>query len=365
MSILARYFVASYFRLFVATLAVSTLAIVVVEMLVNFDKIFGTRGFGDAAAPAIWSVVSYLFLRIPSYYLRDLIPISSFSAAFLCMGLPARRSEITAARAGGISPRRLALPVLMAAMVVSGLSLAVNETLVQEATRRWSRLGIGGERITYRQGTFWYRRGDRIYNVAEADPDTRRLRGVRVFELDPGGRLLRAIRAGSVQVLAGERWEFSKPVVHSFRANRPDLGPRIELLPSLNLEVGSQRDLQLLSSQASGLGLADLFDAIAAKREAGRSVRRELALLQRRLSEPLACLLLALLAIPVGFGVERSRNLAVSALWGICWLAAFQATRVTGNLIVSATTPIATLLPWLTLALFSALGTRQLLKVPR
>ena len=231
--------------------------------------------------------------------------------------------------------------------------------------RRWSRLGIGGERIAYRQGSFWYRRADRIYNVWEADPDTRRLRGVRVYELDPGGRLLRAIRASSVDVKDGERWEFTKPVVHTFRAGRPELGPRIELLPSLSLEVGSQRDLQLLSSQASGLGLAELFDSIAAKREAGRPVTRDLTLLQRRLSEPLACLLLALLAIPVGFGVERSRNLAVSALWAILWLAAFQATRVTGNLMLSATSPIAALLPWLTLAIFSALGTRELLKVPR
>ena len=363
MSILARYFAASYFRLFAATLAVSTLAIVVVEMLVNFDKVFGANGLG--AASAIQGVLSYLFLRIPSYYLRDLIPISSFAAAFLCVGLPARRSEITAVRAGGISPRRLALPILLAAAAVSAFSFLLNETVVLDASQRWSRLGLGGARIAYRQGSFWYRRGDRIYNVWEADPEKQTLRGVRVYELDPGGRLLRAIRASSVHVAEGDRWEFAKPVVHSFRAGRPASGPTIELLPTLSLEVGSPRDLQLLSTQASALGAADLLDSIAAKRAAGRSITRDAVLLQRRISEPLSCLLLALLALPAGFGVERSRNLAVSALFGVLWLAAFQALRVGGNLMISATSPIAAALPWVTLALFAALGTRELLRVPR
>ncbi len=365
MSILARYFVASYFRLFAATFAVSTLAIVVVEMLVSFDKIFGTRGLADATAPAIQSVLSYLFLRIPSYYLRDLIPVSAFAAAFLAMGLPARRSEITAARAGGISPRRLAIPVLLAAACVSAFSLVVNETLVQEATRRWSRLGIGGERIAFQQGTFWYRRGDRIYNIWEADPDARLLRGVRVYELDAGGRLLRAIRASAVRVEAGERWDFQKPVVHTFAAGRPERSPRIDALPSLSLEVGSQRDLQLLSSQASALGLWELSQSIAAKRDAGRSVTRDLTLFQRRLSEPWSCLVLALLAIPAGLSVERTRNLAVSALSGMLWLGAFQAFRVSGNLILSAATPAAVALPWIVCAVFAGIGTRQLLRVPR
>jgi lipopolysaccharide export system permease protein len=364
-SILARYFVASYFRLFAAALAVSTLAITVVEMLVNFDKIFSSHGLSSTTAPALRSAVSYLFLRIPSYYLRDLIPISAFAAAFLCVGLPARRSEITAARAGGISPLRIAVPVLCAATVLSGVSLAVNETFVLDATQRWSQLGLSGARIAFRQGSFWYRRGDRIYNIWEADPDRQRLRGVRVYELDAGGRLLRAIRASSARIAEGGRWEFEKPVVHTFRAGRPDRGPRIELLPSLSLEIGNRKDAELLSAQRSSLGLRDLYESLTAKRAEGRSATRDSALLQRRLTEPLACLLFALLAIPAGFRVERTRNIAVSALVGIVWLGAYQFLRISGNLMLAPTTAAAVLAPWVVFGAFAALGTRQLLRVPR
>ena len=79
-------------------------AIVIVDTLLNFDDIVeeyeGARG-----------IATYLFLRLPSYYLRDLIPITGFAAAFFCMGLPARRKEITALKAGGISPQRAAAPL--------------------------------------------------------------------------------------------------------------------------------------------------------------------------------------------------------------------------------------------------------------
>jgi lipopolysaccharide export LptBFGC system permease protein LptF len=176
---------------------------------------------------------------------------------------------------------------------------------------------------------------------------------------------LRAIRASSARVADGDRWEFEKPVVHSFRAGRPDLGPRVEILPSLAIEIGNQKDLTLLSAQRSSLGLRDLVESITAKRASGRSEARDNAQLQRRLTEPLACLIFALLALPAGFSVERTRNLAVSALFGIVGLGLYQVVRIGGNLMLSPTQPAAAIAPWAVAALFAAIGARQLLRVPR
>ena len=104
--ILSRYFVARFLRYFVAIFVASALGIATVEMLLNFDDMLkgghGTEG-----------VVTYLLLRIPSYYLRELVPICTFAAAFTTLGLAARWFESTAAKAGGISPYRLILPVLV------------------------------------------------------------------------------------------------------------------------------------------------------------------------------------------------------------------------------------------------------------
>ncbi len=98
MRILSRYFLASYLTLFVSILVSATLAIMVIEMMLNFDDILDHQ-------KGVKGVATYLFLRVPAYYLRDLLPVSSFAAVFFALGLPARAHEITAIKTGGISPR--------------------------------------------------------------------------------------------------------------------------------------------------------------------------------------------------------------------------------------------------------------------
>src|SRR4026207_1692925 len=115
-------------------------------MMVSFDHVIG---YGSGLA----GVASYLFLRLPSYYLPFLLPVGSFGASFLCLGLPARASEILAAktsgippaRAGGPPPARLAAPVIATAAVFSLLALLLNETVVLSATKRFEGTSDGGE----------------------------------------------------------------------------------------------------------------------------------------------------------------------------------------------------------------------------
>jgi lipopolysaccharide export LptBFGC system permease protein LptF len=194
--ILSRYFLVSYMKLFVAILFSSMVAVMVIEMMLNFDEVLehydGPIG-----------IASYLFFRIPTHYLRDLIPVSSFAAVFFCLGLPARAREITAIKSGGISPQRIGIPLLAAAFILSGIALLLNESVVLQATREWERLKNPGEEISFRQSSFWYHRGNTVYNVREADKKSKTLYGVSVFELDQNGRLIRSIRARLETTTAG------------------------------------------------------------------------------------------------------------------------------------------------------------------
>jgi lipopolysaccharide export LptBFGC system permease protein LptF len=81
--ILSRYFVVRFTSLFAAILFASTLTIVIVEMLLNLDDMLRTQ-------QGLVGVLQYLFLRIPSYYLRDLLPISAFAASFFTLAAAAR-----------------------------------------------------------------------------------------------------------------------------------------------------------------------------------------------------------------------------------------------------------------------------------
>ena len=160
---LSRYFATRYLGMFAVILVVSTVTIVIIEMLLNLDDML-SADHGPGAP------IQYLILRIPSYYLRELLPMTSFAAAFFTLGLSSHWYEIFAARAGGISPGRLVAPILIAAIFLAFASFVLGETWIINSTREWNRHETGGgAQISFREGSFWYQRGLAIYNIAEAD----------------------------------------------------------------------------------------------------------------------------------------------------------------------------------------------------
>ena len=358
MRILSRYFLVNYLSLFVAILASSIVAIVVIEMMLNFEDILEHHeGLGGIA--------SYLFLRIPSYYLRDLLPVSSFAAVLFGLGLPARAHEITAIKSGGIPPQRAVLPLLAGAAVLSAVTLVVNESLVLEASRAWNRRKNPGGEITFRRGSFWYHRGNAIYNVREADKESGTLYGVSVFELSAEGRLIKSIRADRVDVGDDSRWLFHDAVSRAFDPDQPAAPPDTRHLREWYRDVAAEKDLAMLEASAQTLSLPNLRDYIASRARDGRDIVRYRALLHSRLAEPLAVLVFALLAVPLGLAVEHTRSLATSALYGIVLISGFYVTRTTGEMFAASGFASATLSPWLNLTFFTGYGTWALLRMPR
>ena len=247
MRILSRYFVRGYLTYYAAILIVAFLVIALVEMMVNFDHAID---FGEGIA----GVASYLFLRLPSYYLPFLLPVGSFGASFLCFGLPARAREILAAKTSGIPPARMAAPVLATAAVFSILALVLTETVVLGTMRRFEGTADGGELFQSR-GAFWYQRGNTLFNVQAANRDTRTLQGVAIYERDVSGHLLRSVHADVAHIEADQRWRLENARFREFPRDDAEAAPRIESRESAWFDLGSGGDLALLGADPRSLSL--------------------------------------------------------------------------------------------------------------
>jgi lipopolysaccharide export LptBFGC system permease protein LptF len=346
---LSRSLVASYLFFFAAILSASLLAISIIELMLHFDDI-SVRGGGLAAT------LRWLGVRIPSYYLRDLLPLTSFAAALFCLGIPARHGEVGAAMAGGISPLRLALPVLGAALLVSGAALAVEETLVLRASRAWPGLEAAGDVLSHR-GPFWYHRDGRIYNVGSRERGGDSLRDVEIYELGPGGRLRARIRAERAQLDAERRWHLRGARRVSFDPQQPAAAPRIARLSELVLEPAP-----VPPADPGALALPALGEAIVRLEKAGSPALRERAVRHARLSDPLGVFVFALLAAPLGLGVERGRGLSACAVRGGAALGAWFGVRALGSLAVLAGVAWAVWTPWLLAGGFGLWGAAGLLR---
>lgn len=351
--ILTRYLIARFLSTFFALLIVSTMTIVIVEMMLNLgDMLQGERG--------LRAVAGYLFLRIPSYYLRDLVPIVAFAAAFFTLGSASRTLELLAIKAGGISLHRAAAPLLIVGLALTGATFVLNETWILEATRLWNQGDTKANPIAFRQGSFWYQRGRTIYNIGEADRTTNTLRGVRVYELGDRGRLIRSIEAERASFDDPERWLFHEPIVREFDrvdAERPPVTTRHPGDVALDLEQGSA--IALMNADVSTLSVAELREAIEQQQQSGREPTRTRALLHSRLAEPFAVLLFVVAGIPLGARVERAgtQGMTVSALYGIALVAGFFSLRSVGDTLTASGMLPPSPVPWLLLAGFFGFGT--------
>ncbi|MCH2171191.1 LptF/LptG family permease [Myxococcota bacterium] len=344
MRILSRYFLWSYLSLFFGTLFISVVTIVIVEMLVHFDVIFST-------ANQTRDILEHLFLRIPAFYLADLVPIASFLAAFLCTGIPARHHEFTAIKAGGISPLRVVIPILLASALLSGASLVANETLVLRASADWQRFGQPPGLVEYEQGVFWYRSGDDLFRVGEADAERRILSDVMVLQLDPQGHLVQTLRAPRVRIEGDHLWRFENSTTRTYDRASPNAPPRIERSKESALEIGSQRNLALLSADPAGLTLSQLYEYIELRDHDGRSSLRSEALLHSRATQPLLVFVFTLMALPLGLSVGPTRSFSIPAAQGAFLLAIFLTGRNAAGLAPDLTPAIP--LPWVFLFLFT------------
>lgn len=343
---LSRHLVARFVQLFFLVATVTALSLGVVELLLNVDDMLA---FGSGLSGAL----GYLRLRLASEYASYIVPLAAFLAAFSVCALAAYHREWTALKAGGVPLARFALPLLCCGAVTAVAAAVIHETWTVSARQQWARARDGDPNIRFKEGSFWYQRGNRIYRVAEADRGSRTLREVRVFERDPGGRLRRSLAAERVEILDERRWRFHDLVLRHFDPDRPTVPASIERAQSLVLEIADPRDRALMGADPATLGLVELLEFIETKEASGRDASPQWSVLYARFTDWVSVALLVAVAVPLGLGVDRTRNLGRSAAQATLVLVGFYALRNVSSVVsLQGLLPPAT--PWL--ALLAALA---------
>ncbi len=90
----------------------------------------------DVPFPAVARLVFY---SLPSIIALS-VPFSTLVGTLMAVGRLSADNEIVALRAGGFSLRRIFMPVLVLAVVLSGLSFVVNDILLPQGTLNFGRL---------------------------------------------------------------------------------------------------------------------------------------------------------------------------------------------------------------------------------
>jgi len=204
MKTLDRYIVRQFLTNFAILFVVLMSLFVVVDLIVDLDEfIQAGEAHADAWLGGRW--VATLGITV-GYYGPTVLLVYVFFNGLIVVGAMGftltslqRTRELTAMIASGVSLYRVAAPLLVTGLLLSALTLPVQEFILPpmapQLVRKKSQLKqIGDERE--RRPVFYAPAGGGDLLSAEAfDPDAGVLRGVQIHDRSPEGRTVRFVRA--------------------------------------------------------------------------------------------------------------------------------------------------------------------------
>lgn len=317
-----RYVISSFVSMFVPTMLSGLVIYIIADLTEIADDVLQNKPGWEV----VWDYYRYLSLQI-SY---EILPIMVLVATLVTFAMLSRASEVIAFKALGVSAYRLAIPALVAAFGLTLIAGVVQDEILPASGQRVAELKdrIQGRTVprTFIPSRQWIFGGDgrTMYHYLRFEPDQKRMTGLEVFEFDADRRLVRRITAdeavwtpdgwsltgGWIRVLEGAR------VTHFEKFVEPRLYPFAEPPSYFG---GESR----LPHQMRGSELRAKIDALEARGE--QAFELEVELHDKR-AYPFSAFVMALVALPFGFRLERKGalyGLGVALVLGMAFVATY------------------------------------------
>ncbi|RDC60512.1 Lipopolysaccharide export system permease protein LptG [Alteripontixanthobacter maritimus] len=303
---LAKLFVVRIF----AVLVMLVLVLMALDLLSTSGTILATPGNGQG------ELLTYAGLRVPQLVARFL-PYSVLLATLITLVTLNQNSEVIAMKAAGLSAHQVLAPLLLTALVTSGLSFAFNEVVVTRSTatlKAWEANEYGA--IPTDSGVranAYFTDGTNILSAATVSGrgEAISMTGVTWYARDSAGRIVDQLRAPSA-TYAGPGWRLLDPVRFNVETTKADRMDEIVVGDALTLE---QVELGRIDPDTQSFW--QLRDDIDRYDRVGRRTAELEAKWWHKLSGPLAAFLMPLLGAIAAFGLARSGQLFVRAVIGM------------------------------------------------
>ncbi len=306
MKLLHRYLLQHFLRVLLLSLG----AFIGIYLLIDFfEKI---SDFIDYQATG-GDYLTYLGNSIP-LICSQVLPLAILMSVVLTLGGLGRTNEVTAMRACGISLWRIVQPVMLLALLISGLLLLLNEYIVPHNARALNQLLEiklkGKDQLSLTRNEIWFRNDNKIINVRLADPGQGKLHGVTVFDLDENYRFSRRRDAGLV-IYRENFWRAADLTARKFDPVSGDL-LTTETLRDQQLELGrTPKDFASQELQNEELNFRQLSGLVKKLETEGLDATRHRVDMNTRLASPFTCLIMGFLGIPFALQKGRRNNIAL------------------------------------------------------
>ncbi len=322
------------------------------------------RAVSEAHAP-LWAAVEAFLWQVPSMVVLA-IPMAVLLGTLLTIARLSGDSEITAMKAGGITLLRVVVPFLVVGVVLSFITLLLQEGVVPYASARFTILEntVINRTSGYEGGVTVgadLPGGGRQMTFANAyDPQSRELLQVTLVQYDRGGNPVQIAFADRAMFEA-QRWILRNARVYRFEANGDTF---TSSTPALQVQLGEKpSDIakRAAGNDPQNMNRAEIADIVRSGQLSLAELRKYVMAYQEKLAQPFACFVFTLIALPFGLGSVRAGR-STTFGFGLAVLIVFiyyivqTAFSYAGEALLS----LAALAAWMPNIIFTAIGARRL-----
>jgi len=301
-------------------------------------------------------IVKLLVYRLPALLVLT-FPMSLLASSELAIGRLSTDGEITAMRAAGISLRRIVIPFVIAALVISILSFLINDYIVPEANRahqniiRENVLKRGPSHI--RQNVFFRDAENHYFYVNRFDEKNMIMQDIMVYEFT-GEKSPRTITTKKGEWVT-DTWKLENGTIYNY----DEEGKITYEMTFATMDIMVKEDLQkFFKNQRTPqeMNSKELKQQISILQQAGADTKSFEVDLHMKYSVPFSGLIFVLLGVPLGLQVKKggkSAGIIISIVLILVYYIFVSTARSFGNGGVLA--PV--LAAWLPNIIFAILGT--------
>jgi LPS export ABC transporter permease LptF/LPS export ABC transporter permease LptG len=352
-NILDRYIVKK--ALLVFTIVI--MSIYIISMIITFFELLDNAI--ENKRP-VSSILRYLWFYTPQV-LFWILPLSSFTTIIVTLGIMTRFNEVNAMKACGISVYRISLPLIIFALIISILSLYLQERVLPSYNRRAEEAkayikGAPSPRTYMKVDRRWVMgKENRIYNYRYFDVNKGIFDFISIYELSSNFSLEKRY--------FGERGYLEDGYLRIDSGWVMDADGKIKDLKDFRIQIEEDPSYFVKEwKEPEEMNIGELRDYIKSLKERGfETVKLEVEY-HSKFSFPFTPLIMSLIAIPFSFSVSKKGTLygvGFSLLIAIVYWVLFSIFKSLGN--VQVLSPF--LSAWISNFLFGLIGVYFLISV--
>jgi lipopolysaccharide export system permease protein len=310
MSTLDRYVLREWLRVLLVTLVGFPILVIVIDLTDRLDT-YMSRGVAPRAV-----ALSYVFDLPEKMFM--VMPVAVLFATVFTVGALGRHSEITAAKASGISFHRLVRPLFLAAGGAFIAGLILGEIAPVATTRRLEMLGERAIRSTSSRYNFVYRAdGGWVYAIRALELKNAEMLDPMLEREGTGPTyptiLLAAQRAVYNDTTRLTRWTLHNGALRYLTGPGPESEYAFEF-DSLRTRTLRERPIDLLAEPKAPdeMRYAELGRYIDALTRSGSNAKKLQVERALKIAIPFICLLIALFGAPLAISTPKS-----GPAWGV------------------------------------------------